>query len=404
MATKHYFQIPRLSIPDNIAPDDTWCVQVNIPGDTAYIEQLGSVLKLLTYSANFARDEEHNAAQVSRLWQAALESRPIEECGDTMQYSLQQNAENNCQLLQSRDGGETWELAFDFSLCKPASQYPAPWINDAELRDWLADMFEEFQQWIVEQALSATDKPGWISAVHDRLDGYGAGSEIDTLLDDVWDAIQAASSPDDFTEVCAWVDSFAYIYACANYDAGSFLEKWSDWLVCAISSANDDIVLSLNTLAQALGAEFMSAFVDGEGSGGGGSSYGSECTWSHTFDFTIDQQGFSPFFFNGEGRFLGEYDPGVGWKSVITGSGYHQLQIVRQHQQRTLTAMAHPDIGSNVNPAGHADYIAWPVYTDWLAFYEHPAVGVRFISTSYDATPLWIAEATVTGIGIDPFI
>lgn len=35
---------------------------------------------------------------------------------------LRQNPDNSCQLQQSLDGGETWTLAFDYSLCIPPSQ------------------------------------------------------------------------------------------------------------------------------------------------------------------------------------------------------------------------------------------------------------------------------------------
>lgn len=41
----------------------------------------------------------------------------IEEC-NTMNFRLRQKPSNLCQLEQSFDNGETWELAFDYSLCQ----------------------------------------------------------------------------------------------------------------------------------------------------------------------------------------------------------------------------------------------------------------------------------------------
>lgn len=40
------------------------------------------------------------------------------ECGDMATFELRQNPENDCQLQQTLDGGETWVTVFDYALCK----------------------------------------------------------------------------------------------------------------------------------------------------------------------------------------------------------------------------------------------------------------------------------------------
>lgn len=53
--------------------------------------------------------------------------RRVEVCHtnqeDTL-FQLRQNEDNTCHLEQSLDGGKTWALAFDYSLCKPKAQSP----------------------------------------------------------------------------------------------------------------------------------------------------------------------------------------------------------------------------------------------------------------------------------------
>lgn len=63
--------------------------------------------------------QEWAIAQIRKLLIQFIQRNP---CGDDeMPYLLRQNPTNKCQLQQSVDGGVTWSLAFDYSLCIPRS-------------------------------------------------------------------------------------------------------------------------------------------------------------------------------------------------------------------------------------------------------------------------------------------
>lgn len=80
-----YLPIPRFPLPDDLAPEGTICVRITIPADQQYLSTLIGLIDLLKWSRNFARDPSGTgAATVSRTWQSALESEPIEVEGCDM--------------------------------------------------------------------------------------------------------------------------------------------------------------------------------------------------------------------------------------------------------------------------------------------------------------------------------
>ena len=77
---------------------------------------------------------------------------------------LRQNPENSCEMQQSNDGGETWYLAFDYSLCVPST------INDILqiVNDTRSTQIEDFS--ILEININAPTLT-WISSSMDDSTG-----------------------------------------------------------------------------------------------------------------------------------------------------------------------------------------------------------------------------------------
>ena len=81
-----------------------------------WLSILHTCLTRLEWGASWKEGTDIDLAE-QRTFELYERLRNISTCGGDM-ARLRQNPENKCQLEQSFDGGITWELAFDFSLCK----------------------------------------------------------------------------------------------------------------------------------------------------------------------------------------------------------------------------------------------------------------------------------------------
>lgn len=105
---------------------------------------------------------------------------------------LRQNPENPCQLEQSLDGGESWTLAFDYSLCAP--NLPASsWTSDEAEADDLLWWLHQLGQYIHDNA--SVPAAELKAAVRDRIEGaigsVGVGAAVDVLVDTWLNASEA---------------------------------------------------------------------------------------------------------------------------------------------------------------------------------------------------------------------
>lgn len=84
--------------------------------------------------------QEWAIAQIRKLLIQFMQRNP---CGDEdMPFKLRQNPGNPCQLQQSLDGGVTWSLAFDYSLCRPAT---SP-LLEFNFEQQINQLFDQWQQ------------------------------------------------------------------------------------------------------------------------------------------------------------------------------------------------------------------------------------------------------------------
>lgn len=118
-----YLPIPRFPLPDDLTPVGTMCVRVTIPNDQQYLGTLIGLIDLLKWSRNFARDASGTgAATVSRTWQSALETSPIEIEGcDMPEFRIN---EDTC-LLEVECGDGNWRPVYtpDYD---PSTDAPPP--------------------------------------------------------------------------------------------------------------------------------------------------------------------------------------------------------------------------------------------------------------------------------------
>lgn len=181
----------RYELPAIWEPGEDWCVCVRIPGTSDHLATLADHLDLLTWSNMYARDNtRRGAAIVARRWQSALNSAPIARC--TGGLMLRQNPENPCQLQQSTDNGESWTLAFDYSLCGAVDIPPLYTEMDPETNrlpdEQQLDSYLWFWRSLLAIGVSIAEADGTVDDVKAALrsawgdaTGTGAGALLDPL-------------------------------------------------------------------------------------------------------------------------------------------------------------------------------------------------------------------------------
>lgn len=103
-------------LPDIIDNGSRICVRIDAPNDAVHLANMAGALRELGKWWNWERDALKRGTEAAQLWNNVLYDMEIGGC-DNMR--LRQSPTNNCWLEYSLDDGFTWELAFDYSLCKP---------------------------------------------------------------------------------------------------------------------------------------------------------------------------------------------------------------------------------------------------------------------------------------------
>jgi hypothetical protein len=107
-------------LPAEINPPDSICVTVSVPNDLGHVLAFWGALSELGYWWNWERDAQKRGRDAAAVWRERIAQARNSIYGDCEEGSVQlrQNPSNFCQLQQSFDGGISWQLAFDFSLCR----------------------------------------------------------------------------------------------------------------------------------------------------------------------------------------------------------------------------------------------------------------------------------------------
>jgi hypothetical protein len=111
-------------LPDNLNPHLTLCVQLTIPNDKQYYQQLWSLINVATIWMAWDRDNAHSGAVVADTWKKIIktlqvcqgETPTFTSDGADTEMSIRQNPENPCELQSSQDG-TNWCTFVDLSKC-----------------------------------------------------------------------------------------------------------------------------------------------------------------------------------------------------------------------------------------------------------------------------------------------
>lgn len=441
----------RFQLPDNWTVEDTVCVVVRVPDDPQYIAQLTGLLDALKFSKNFGRDASRTgAATVSRTWQQALESAPIElrDCDD---MQVRQNAASPCTLEQSTDGGETWSPFADLTKCPPlitidpATGNPL-WFNidNGPYGTWeilpLTDA-------IPPDAPTPTAPP--FPAGSDEYEaGNGAcaaaanivGALESTMYQLCVDHPTALDHVAAITLVVGGVLLFVFggflielgivllatgLLIEEEIVAEAFSEfNWTDIrdnLACYLNADGSLSAENKDTFREWLAAEYPDnpantilltiwdfcdpARIQAQGKIPqdllDADCTDAPCDWSHTFDFTLSDGGF-----DGSGIGIndpyGIYEDGVGWHNRSGGAG--ELQIWRSIPSRYITEVTATGYSDAGEPTFGAINQAWTVGYDLPHSMDEVMDRIRITMQGLAyGTDYTLTSVTINGLGTNPF-
>lgn len=419
----------RLKLPDDWNPSEVWCVQVTIPAGQGYIDNLTAMLNELTFSRNFFRDPTMNgAAQVSRTWQRVLNEHFIlidrTEC---MAFDQRVKAGAPWITEVSTDGGATWHDAIIQPHWGDSATVAPPINNQSDADAFSAALLRQLWEYIaglIRDGIGAsTPKATTIATITGALAPYGAGAAFSDAVSHAWDTMNAMSSGerDDWATDCQYSSMYDDLRTFANDNPYTWLNSLADWLFQHLDDWAGTLMHDLNAAAAALGGNAAWNFTANQGGAGGGAGFGSDCTWSHTFDFSTGEHGWTIQGNPSGGAspcttgYEGVYEAGVGYQPIldatVSGTSDTRYRVCPQitFPARTITAL-------DFEFSGTATFIA--LFTDPCTYTGENLAEVTspetMTITPAEYTSLMpmfcqagdtnrLTKITVHGIGFDPF-
>jgi len=355
-------------IPETIDPKENVCIRVYVPNDPLYIGAFWNAYEFFTKWNAWERDEAKRGADAAAVWRSAFTlAREQWDCseGNCGIMDVRQ-ANTPCILEKQTDCDGTWETFANLVECIPRMRLVST-STGLRIQQWngteWVDVAEDLPDF--EDRFDGPYTPQWtnppVGEAGDCLAAVNAAYTLNKYMTDVAQLhVNAAAFLTIFSSVVAavalWVDF--PLSSLATDLIAAFAEFAGDWqdvvdydmtsalvpiLLCRYqadgsmtkgdyvqvladmgtyrSGLLDDYKLVKWALAilyvNVLGNVGMSRLAASAGIVTGECS-GVDCGWYVDFDFTQDDFGWEPVFF--EGYDAGHWTSGVGWQGVFQGT------------------------------------------------------------------------------------
>ena len=380
-------RIWRLSLPDDWHPGYFWCVTFRIPGGVQYVEALSAAIGLLTKTKTWARDDTREGAKtVAATWEEALYERPID---------VQQ---------------------LDCIWLGPVVSTPEDRANVSAAI--IQQVFIYLIQTIIDAIAASQTKIDWIEARAAEWQWYGFNPSAAAQLGHLWDAVEALSPTERvaYAEDCVHIPEFTDLQSFMDANPFGWLNELASWLMDWLNSSADAVFDGLNGFAAMIGGSGVISYAYDHGGGGGGSTFGDECGWEHTWDFTVDDWGFIS---NTLGGLIDEatWIEGVGW--FIDGASAQRRTVIVElaHASFDITS-AEATCWTQIQTHGTSASILWDGNAAYALLSDPPAgnsvvetltghtltvVGAGINSDASNLSAVAVVSITMRGTGLDPF-
>lgn len=401
------------TLPTIIDPSDDLCFVVRVPNERYHIAAFLGALQDLGSWYKWAEDPAHRARLVAKVWRDILDRLEVIDCELIDQLGNVSFPEspvgmwrqNGCKLEFSIDG-ECWCVVYDPTDCiGEGGTQPSP---------------------------SERPEPGQCKEIELVIQGTGTLLPIPVEGNDTIEILNARGGWNDGTLQWACPSGFSYgLGICGSPlgpDAGDPMPLLDHMrLIAKIGSSYQDaynrqiLVSSGQSLVDVLLQPNDASLGDNGGSISARvrvcRSSGSSGTWSHDFDFTVDDGGWEP-----QQSGYAVYSAGVGW---INGTALSQELCYIQHSLLTGGTLLtfELEFTTNATPIGYQAAViskgATELFRDnslaqspggTLVFngsQGYSALEKVLASVNVNATApkdIVIVRATLSGLGNDPFV
>lgn len=408
MSRKH--PIARYHLPLDVNPPTTVCFQVQVPNDFFHIIAFKSQIYQLASAAQWDNDDSHTALDVAAVWWDVFNKLKLcepptlvggIEGGDDL--LIRQNPTNPC-LLETSINGTDWCVFADLSKCVPAGSQPGsgsglpPAGGGSQCYD---ARMQASSKWLLPYQVNTGDVITISLSGGAASDGSGSwfcpNGQTFFLNACTGPTSTSGSDPAPSIPHMRLIAKIGSVY----YDAYNV----SITVPAGISHANVEFQVNDPSLSDNYGELTFKACVQNNGA----------AVWTHTFDFTVSDGGFTSDATNGGGAYI----PGTGWKS--NNASLNDFSIHRTGLPSYTATQAEYTVVIDTPSSGH-------VYTDdvpgahTLPTLNFPGNGTHVIITTgslastngvfrigMDGTNdsgghhQIIQKLIMTGTGVDPF-
>jgi hypothetical protein len=413
-------------IPEPLDPGALRCFRVYVPDDTLYIGAFWRAYEFFTSWLAWERDEDHRGAAAAAVWKAAFNQARIEyEAGEgceDMSYDTRVKPGYPYIQQASSDGGATWHDSLILPHWEAGAVAP-PINSDSDGEALSAAMMRNLWKYIAQAIRDALDasltRAQAVNQITGQFAPYGAGSAFSSAIGSAYDSMSAMDEGerDDWTSDCQYVDMYNELGDFANANPYSWLDQMAAWLFDHLNDWSDTLMYWLNSAAAALGGGSAWNWTANQGGAGGGSGFGGDCDWEHTFDFTTGQHGWVPSYSTAP-SVQAQYHAGAGFGN---NPAYHTDRIIIELDIDGTVELTGLTINTDTPMTGD-NHHGW-VQKDGFAGvtdFDMPGTSVDLTwsptslgflvvaiddNSGDDATtmPSKIVSITLRGTGLDPF-
>lgn len=397
-------------LPDVINPPGRTCYQISVPDNIYHKAAFFGALLDLASAYKWADDPSHTAKSVALVWRDIIDNLRL--CPDPVKIGgadiedngmrLRVDPDNSCIIQCLDECSGNWGTFLDVSQCAPGAiaQPPAGGTLEPGDSKCYDVVLQGSGKWLLPVAVSEGDK----IIISGAAGGWFDGAFVIWNCPNGQQYVAGACSGVGTTEGTDPCPAILHMRLIALVGADCF-DAYNTTITVGAGVTDADVQLQANdsTLNDNAGSINFRVCVERAATPG---------TWSHTYDLTVNNGGFTNFFL---GFSRAAYYAGFGWSVEPAVPGYMQLNSPVLPASAHITHMEY--WYNTAVPGGTTADVEYPTYTGTnFAVDNTPSNPLDFVGdmvtdrwwTNVDSnggslSGIYLYKVVISGVGPDPY-